>query len=800
VTAKYLDPDDPYLAPEELVWTGNGGGQPRHGLRIGWRWWDNLRSQAPDAAQVRVYLKRGRANVVIGSITQVNPSASPGLVALHTDVPITSYTGAGHGHQPNDFSGELLDARGTLYPIVESDVDGNGFLMLRYEPLDITPPSVTGVTVQVADPRPLPAPGPFSLSIRPPMPLAGRVTARVIQGTAPGQEILLETDVRHRGVVNDLAGHRFVSAGVTWTVIGNTTGWNFVLRLRLRDCEPFLPDAGTRFRLMAANGLTAVLLDPGNRHWLDMGDRAHWTERLHVEQGLDVPTGTVASVVDNQDGTLTVTLNVTGGAYKPHYLGGVLEIDDQGDHFWPVVGRVAGAGLKLRVTRMRRNPETGVVDAVDPPGSGSPDFTYWPDIALPISLPLDPREGTAIACVAVATADDKTYGADPWPTGTEHGNEGPLSAPVVVMRVDRTEPSAPGIPANVPLVATAADFHGDSFFNVRWLNGGNPDMRVLVYRTLADVVAGNFVEPVPTPSTSPDLDRYMLVTPKPLRSGDHADVTEMGYTASPGVSAWRDRLDGKSRSRYFYRLLVLSTTGVYGQWSAAVGPVHCPSVVPPAAPVVTRIVAGERQITLKWTPSRAPVVAGYRVYRATDPDLTGDVRRMARVADIPLSVAGSEPTWKDTSAPVGVDVYYRVTVIDVQALPYESAPSKAVLGRAVDTTPPKAPVWVSAVWLLYNTATGSTLPWPVDGVIPAPYAAAIRLERTSVQGASAVFRREKGERWWEPVSWPIHIIGGNVVVFDLDPTPDKEVTYRAVSANAMGASSPYSPVAVTALT
>jgi len=89
ISAKFLDPKDPYLNQKEKKWVTNAdnsetpvwdegrkewvvvGKENRRGFRVIWRWLENLQIQAPDAEKFRVYFKPGLLNVIEGRVNAV---------------------------------------------------------------------------------------------------------------------------------------------------------------------------------------------------------------------------------------------------------------------------------------------------------------------------------------------------------------------------------------------------------------------------------------------------------------------------------------------------------------------------------------------------------------------------------------------------------------------------------------------------------------------------------------------------------------------------------------------------------
>ncbi|HEX3757318.1 MAG TPA: phospholipase D family protein [Kofleriaceae bacterium] len=111
----------------------------------------------------------------------------------------------------------------------------------------------------------------------------------------------------------------------------------------------------------------------------------------------------------------------------------------------------------------------------------------------------------------------------------------------------------------------------------------------------------------------------------------------------------------------------------------------------PLAPRITRLSAGDRQITLEWAPDRESDLAEYRVYRAADPDHARDVSRMDLVHTVPAATGdpAARParlSWTDRPVPGLRDLWYRVVAVG-----NASAPSPAMRMRAFELAPPAPP-------------------------------------------------------------------------------------------------------------
>jgi hypothetical protein len=217
-------------------------------------------------------------------------------------------------------------------------------------------------------------------------------------------------------------------------------------------------------------------------------------------------------------------------------------------------------------------------------------------------------------------------------------------------------------------------------------------------------------------------DAYMQVSIKPLDLSDPANADRLGpdndpntFTASPTVRAYIDTLPGKSANKYFYAVMLLDGAQNRSALGGPTPPVYLPKVVPPRAPVISKIVGDDRAITVQWVPCRDDSVTEYRIYRTTDRSLAADIRSMQLVATIPISSTNPAAIsqWKDLAPPLRTNVYYRIAALDTDA--NLSQPSSPTSGRAFDDSFPDPPVWNAPA--LQPDGTSLLLSWqPAPGV------------------------------------------------------------------------------------
>jgi len=227
--------------------------------------------------------------------------------------------------------------------------------------------------------------------------------------------------------------------------------------------------------------------------------------------------------------------------------------------------------------------------------------------------------------------------------------------------------------------------------------------------------------------------------------------------ASPGLSAYIDALDGRATNRYFYRSSYVDGAHNRSPLSLSSPPIWLRDVVPPRAPVFSRVLGGDRQITLKWASNREQNLAEYRVYRTENGKNARDLRLMTLVHAEPAPSSDpadrpAEVSWTD-AVPGLVTFYYRLVAVD--EVGNASTPSAVVTARAFDTTLPVPPA-LTVGWVARGGQTRAQIEWMSD-------------DETLLQ------RREPGGPWVDLAQWRP---SGQVTVRDPFSEPAKSYEYR----------------------
>jgi hypothetical protein len=169
--------------------------------------------------------------------------------------------------------------------------------------------------------------------------------------------------------------------------------------------------------------------------------------------------------------------------------------------------------------------------------------------------------------------------------------------------------------------------------------------------------------------------------------------------ASETLRIYIDILDGRSTNYYFYRAAYVDGGYNRSGLSLSSPPVYLPNVVPPRAPVITRVLGGDRKITLRWASNREADLAEYRVYRTNSEEAARDLRLMMLVhtEEVPsgnLSARPAEVEWTDEDVPSLIPLQYRIVAVGEAGI--VSLPSLSVAVQAYDDSRPAPPTWGAA--------------------------------------------------------------------------------------------------------
>lgn len=354
------------------------------------------------------------------------------------------------------------------------------------------------------------------------------------------------------------------------------------------------------------------------------------------------------------------------------------------------------------------------------------------------------------------------------------GSVSPPATIMAIFRTPPAAPAAfvPAGPAVTALKATPANVHGKSSFALRW-DKTHTALKHHVYRALDDTlfvldnqqrrardhaiyedfkaahpefdpadveaiqgivyqpnpqrIAQNYAGLTPrqlqTLASLPDNQgAFTQITAAAIDENDPAfedRITEIPdplhgapYTPNPAnISLYVDEtLNGRGSNRYFYALKTIDTNGLASPLSLATLPVECPKTTPPPAPVLTSVLGGENQITIRWAKNPGADIAGYLLFRTPERQLAKDWRRMELIktnaADLfTVAVDGTLPQREfefiDASVTARQAYYYGLVAVglDETGKWLKSRLSQVVTGQAYKTKPPDPPTIHRIEWI-----------------------------------------------------------------------------------------------------
>jgi hypothetical protein len=309
-------------------------------------------------------------------------------------------------------------------------------------------------------------------------------------------------------------------------------------------------------------------------------------------------------------------------------------------------------------------------------------------------------------------------------------NQGRIAPPASIVAIHRTPPTVPAIVYPPTNYATTADYHGTSWFTVKWT--GDAGIRYQVYRAgdldLLDAVSIDLADHRALTADEQRLQLQQLAR-DPGNIEAFRLVTPMAIPSRGGPMRHRDALPGAVRNRFVYRVRAVDSTGNLAPWPPASSGtcvvVDLPGV-PPAPPVWAEAAfPSSGGVALRWVPNAASGLRGYRLYRADDAEAAEDVRSMTPLFTAPQDEGGGSATGVvvtrdatgavtsvtelpagdrprgrlvqhvDMSAESGHPLYYRLVAEDASG--NRSPTSERLVVQLPKTEPPTPPEWAQPV-------------------------------------------------------------------------------------------------------
>jgi len=654
LSARYLDPADPDLTDADRALSG---GTP--GLLVKWTWPAGRRLQAPavdTAGEFRVYLRRGEPNLVSGTVLQAIRDTDRSRLDTDVDWP----------GRADALTGQLLRLGGASYPILGH---GRG----------------AGTSFEVghlSSPLRRPGTGPFTITLSPTAPPyvgfnhATDFDRRV--AVAAGN-LAAPTTTTVRTVVPTIRGAKVTLADPVVVDPGAAPVPGLLLSRGIGYPVLDQPDGSAELQIGAATqpGGGRLLPAVGDRCTVWCGGRYQlWLPGITVAPG-DGEAFAVAFVgVAAADGDPLVADDPRWDAPGRGGLGG--RPGRQGP-----TGRAARVAVPHRggppVLPVTRPPD---VDGDVPAVLAEPADWYG---QAHYRVPLDPVGGSAgYRVLRASTAALFAYDAQLRRTGRDPYADGPFphDAGSVAWLAERYPPVTTAELTADPTTldeATAAAVAG------AWRDWSAWFYPQLSNREVMDLS---------------DLDTHR----EPFLPTHPGTV--------PGPS-FLSTMDGRGTGRFLYRIRTVDASGVAGPWSATLPIVELRDVTPPKSPTLLSVLGGEDEVSLAWRANTEPDLAGYRIWRSTDPADLADVRRRPAYAQVPANAGPLWTVWTDGGLAPLTRWFYRVAAFDRTG--NVSAPTDVVSARPIHTAPPEPPTWTAAG----REGSAVALAWSVeeDGVV-----------------------------------------------------------------------------------
>jgi hypothetical protein len=727
VSARYLDPADPYLSEADRALTGD-----RPGLLVQWAWPAGRRMQAPQlepAGEFRVYLLRGEPNRVSGTATTAKPDGD--LSRLTTDL---TWPGA-----PDDLTGQLIRVGGDTFEIAGHGAGRQAWFDVRHRSAPLLRPAPGPVsltlTAGVAGFRDLTDPLTYDrretvVPVGSPAIVTSVVTA---VGSGADPTVTLAATVPAPGIDDDPAGGLLLCQGIAYRVTAQTAGTR-VLGIAAQT----QPDGSV---LLPAGGAPATLWNAARyQAWLP---------------------GSVEPAAAEAFAEVTVAVSAADGDTR---------VADAA--CWDRPGR-GGLG-----SRPGREGPAAVAPPVRVPHRTPPP-------ALTAPRPSD-QDGDVPAVVA-GPAD--WYGRAHWtvPLDAVPGVTGYRvlrASAAALFDLDRRlrQTGAP------PYAGGPFDDAGAS---AGWLAQHYPDLSVadLTADLTAEVVDAGTVRAAwrdwstwfyPRLSNRAVMDLADLDTHREVFGPAHARTV-------PGP-AYRDTIDGRGTGRFVYRVVTVDASGNAGPWSATFPIVEVRDVTAPKTPTLLSALGDENAAVLTWRANTEPDLSGYRVWRAPTAEALDDVRRRPPYARLPIEAGAQAQTWTDSGLTAFAEYHYRVAAVDRAG--NVSPPTHAVRVRAVDSYPPDPPQWRRVERVLVRSSDGAVLPADTEPDPAQEYSPAVALAWIAGEDGVTclVERRRTRERIFVAVTGWLTPTTAPRTFSWLDPTADPrtETTYRVRARDAAG--------------
>lgn len=276
---------------------------------------------------------------------------------------------------------------------------------------------------------------------------------------------------------------------------------------------------------------------------------------------------------------------------------------------------------------------------------------------------------------------------------------------------------------------------------------------------------------------------FSLLTPEPLDPSN----TKYLDPSNSQVMRFTDMLNGRSRNRHFYRIAVVDRGGNRSALAESTPPIYTPDTTPPRAPRPIQVLGGEKKVHLKWQANSESGMDHYLIYRTTDPSQAEDIRLMGDPVKKLGHQSGTVNSFIDEGLPGPLTYYYRLVAVrkgtigpqPTDVIELFSPATETLAVRNYDPNPPDPPTWTHAKWVKVD-ANGTVHPW--NAVTPAglTYTPAVALEWASKEPYRRwiVQRKVWKTNMWQTISTWLSASNGKGSLIDQSARSDEDYVYR----------------------
>lgn len=633
ISAKFLDPKDPYLHLEESkdvthaditetpVWNKERkewevvGKENRKGVKVIWKWPENFRIQAPDAEKFRVYFKPGLLNVVEGTVKEVTCFDESDHKGLHLK---------GEIKHVNEAANEItLKIKTEEEREIDTDTDSSN-RFFKYNRSFFRIVDIVQSTFVAPEPDEDETKGTQEIVFR----IENEIEITIETTEESGKSGVFDVDYSRVEVYfdNDVDIERNSFAGR----VLRQRGKNFVI-----------------IKNMASKSILDSSENPAKKAIFRV---QNLTRRPREIPEMNKP----ASFLIDSTNPLFMNYSRSGNWITDGWDGEEVGMNEGAEQEETIIDKW---GKEKRVTyRLFKK--------------------FIPEESIPRQYRLSPdaQEPMVSGNIGITTIDDS-------------GNEGSVSPPQPVFAVLRDKPITPDTPDISELWATVPDYYGTSHFDVTWpvnekvyfyqvyrtmdktlmlvdrdehregghgANGELPpeivaqieilDEKISAWDAPDDQKQKRLTELIEAyGNLRNDTWQYLAGLPKNEKA--FSPVSSPLDPLSPenwkdGNMFFEDSIAGKGRNCYFYRIGAMDKAGNRSSLGPSTPPVKVPDVIPPKPPVITKALGGNRKAVVRWRRSTEPGMARYKLYRTDKKEDAADVRLMGEPTVINADAAG----------------------------------------------------------------------------------------------------------------------------------------------------------------